>query len=165
VEPDGAADEVGEILVRGAMVFAGYVDDEQATAAALRGGWLHTGDIGTIDDAGLLRITDRRDDLIVSGGENVYPAQVEAVLVAHPTVAEAAVVASTDERWGHVPVAFVVVEQGAIIDPVTLEHHCQAQLAGYKVPVRFEPVEALPRNSLGKVLRQELRDRLAVTTA
>jgi len=165
VVPNGAADGSGEILVRGEMVFAGYVDDEPATAAALRDGWLHTGDLGTIDDGGLLRIIDRRDDLIVSGGENVYPAQVEAALLAHPTVAEAAVVAMQDERWGHVPVAFVVPQPGALVDAAALEDHCRAQLAAYKVPARFEPIAAMPRNDFGKILRHELRDRLVVSGA
>lgn len=160
VEPDGSADGSGEILVRGEMVFAGYLDDAAATAAAVRDGWLHTGDIGTIDGAGLLRVADRRDDLIISGGENVYPAEVEAVLAEHDTVAEAAVAGAPDDRWGAVPVAFVVAAEAAEVDPDALLSHCRDRLAAYKVPQRVEVVAALPRSAFGKVLRHELRRRL-----
>jgi O-succinylbenzoic acid--CoA ligase len=160
VEPDGSADGSGEILVRGEMVFEGYLDDPQATAVKLRDGWLHTGDVGTLDGQGLLRVADRRDDLVVSGGENVYPAEVEAVLTAHAAVAEAAVVGQPDPRWGSVPVAFVVPAAGAQPDREQLRRHCRERLAGYKVPVRVEIVEELPRNAFGKVQRHVLRQQL-----
>ena len=161
VEPDGSADGSGEILVRGAMVFAGYLDDPSATAAVLQEGWLHTGDIGTLDREGLLRVADRRDDLIISGGENVYPAEVEAVLSEHPAVAEAAVAGQPDARWGAVPVAFVVPLADVRPDPQELQRHCRERLAAYKVPVRFELVEELPRNAFGKLQRHRLRERLS----
>jgi len=164
VAPDGSPDGGGEILVRGEMVFAGYLDDPVATAAVLRDGWLHTGDIGTIDEQGLLRVADRRDDLVISGGENIYPAEVEATLTVHPAVAEAAVVGTPDHRWGAVPVAFVVPAAGARPEPQDLQRHCREQLAAYKVPVRFEIVESLPRNAFGKIQRHALRERLAVPT-
>ncbi len=109
IVPDGAGDGGGEILVRGEMVFAGYLDDPATTAETLRDGWLHTGDIGTLDADGLLRVMDRRDDLIVSGGENITPAEVEAALAEHPAVVDVAVVGLPHERWGAVPVAAVVL--------------------------------------------------------
>lgn len=165
VEPDGSADGSGEILVRGGMVFAGYLDDPEATAAKLRDGWLHTGDSGAIDEAGLLRVVDRRDDLLISGGENVYPAEIEAVLVAHAAVAEAAVVGAPDDRWGAVPVAFVVPAPGVRLEPEDLRRHCRARLAAYKVPVRIEIVEDLPRNPIGKVQRHVLRGRLSAAAS
>src|SRR3954447_23048726 len=102
-----AAGEVGEIVVRGPSVTPGYLDRPDATARAWRGGWFHTGDLGRLDDEGYLYVLDRRDDLIVSGGENIYPAEIEAVLLAHPAVADAGVVGVPDERWGQAPVACV----------------------------------------------------------
>jgi O-succinylbenzoic acid--CoA ligase len=163
IEPDGAADGSGEILVRGSMVFAGYAHDPGATAERLRDGWLHTGDIGTLDEAGLLRIVDRRDDLVISGGENVYPAEVEAVLTAHPAVREVAVFGEPDARWGAVPVAAIVL--GAEVTDAELAAHCRERLAGYKVPARFVRLAALPRNELGKVQRHRLRASEAETPA
>jgi O-succinylbenzoic acid--CoA ligase len=160
IESDGAPDGSGEILVRGGMVFAGYEGDHPATAAALRDGWLHTGDIGTIDETGLLRVLDRREDLIISGGENVYPAEVEAVLVAHPAVLEAAVYGIPDERWGAVPEAAVVVSADAPADEELLRY-CRERLAGYKVPRRLTRLPELPRNTFGKIQRGQLRRQSA----
>ena len=156
IEPDGSADGAGEILVRGEMVFGGYLDDAEATRVRLRDGWLHTGDVGTLSEDGLLRVLDRRDDLIVSGGENVYPAEVESVLAAHPAVHEAAVFGVTDERWGAVPAAAVVLHGEAGDDE--LAAFCRERLAGYKVPIRFERRQDLPRNAFGKVQRHRLRE-------
>ncbi len=165
VEPDGAADGSGEILVRGEMVFSGYAGDDAATAARLQDGWLRTGDIGTLDGDGLLRVLDRRDDLIISGGENVSPVEVESVLRAHPGIADVAVVGLAHERWGAVPAAAIVVAvpPGPGDDELTI--HCRARLADYKVPVRFQRLEALPRNALGKVLRRDLRRAFGDDTA
>jgi O-succinylbenzoic acid--CoA ligase len=146
----------GEILVRGEMVFAGYIDDEAAAARALPGdGWLHTGDQGTLE-GGLLRIDARRDDLIISGGENIAPAEIEAVLESHPGVAEAAVVGMTDERWGAVPRAYIVTHGPQPPSDAELDDFCRARLAGFKVPTGFVRLEALPRNPMGKVARAEL---------
>ena len=158
-----ARGEVGEVCVRGATLFTRYVGRPEATRAALRGGWLHTGDLGRLDAEGRLEILDRRADLIVSGGENVYPAEVEAVLLEHASIAEAAVVARPDAAWGARPLAFVVLRAGAPLDPAALARHCRARLAGYKVPVEFRACAALPRNASGKLLRSALRDAAART--
>ena len=150
----------GEILVRGEMVFDGYLDDPAATARALPGdGWLHTGDHGSIDADGLLRVEARAHELIISGGENVAPAEVEAVLESHPAVAEAAVVGVADARWSMVPKAIVVIAAGADASDEELERHCRGQLAGYKVPASFERVAALPRTAMGKLDRAQLVSR------
>jgi O-succinylbenzoic acid--CoA ligase len=158
-DPD-AADGSGEILVRGPMVFAGYVNAPDATLERLRDGWFRTGDIGSIDSDGLLRITDRRDDLFISGGENVYPAEVEAALLAHPAVADVVVFAQPDARWGSVPVAAVVLLDDAATADCELDRHCREHLAAYKVPQRYIRVVELPRDSLGKISRSDLRARL-----
>jgi O-succinylbenzoic acid--CoA ligase len=159
VDESGAsvsADEVGEICVRGPTLMRGYLGQPAASARALRGSWLHTGDLGALDAEGYLRVLDRRDDLIVSGGENVYPAEIEAALLSHPMVADAGVVGEPDERFGMRPVAWWVAEQGAS-GQADLAAYCRERLAGYKVPVAFHRVPALPRNAAGKLLRRELR--------
>jgi fatty-acyl-CoA synthase len=149
----------GELLVRGPGVFAGYWRDPEATRAALREGWLHTGDIAERDDEGFYRIRDRIKDMYVSGGENVYPAEVEAALHEHPAVADAAVIGVPDERWGEAGVAIVVARPGARVDEQDLIAHCRARLAAFKAPrvVRF--AEELPRSASGKLLKRELRER------
>jgi fatty-acyl-CoA synthase len=143
--------EEGELLVRGPNVFAGYWRNPEATAAAVRGGWLHTGDVATCDDEGNYTLLGRIKELVVSGGENIYPAEVEAVLHDHPAVVEAAVVGVPDERWGEVCHAYVVLRA-----EVELGAFCKERLARFKVPKAFHVVDALPRNSLGKVVRGEL---------
>lgn len=152
--------EIGEILVRGEMVFGGYDREPAATVRVLRNGWFHTGDLGSLDGAGYLHVADRRDDLIVSGGENVYPAEVEAVLRQHPDVCDAAVVGRPDPRWGAVPVAAVVLREGRAIQDDMLDAHCRTRLAGYKVPVAFRRVSELPRGPSGKILHRQLREQL-----
>jgi o-succinylbenzoate---CoA ligase len=160
LDPD-PADGVGQVEVQGPMVFSGYLGDPAATAERLSDGWLRTGDLGSLDADGLLRVADRRDDLIVSGGENVYPAEVEAVLREHSAVVEAAVVGAPDATWGSVPVAAVVLASGIAVGDDELERHCRERLAGYKVPERFHRLLTLPRNEAGKVLRRELREMVA----
>lgn len=156
--------EVGEIVIRGPTVFHGYLNRPEESAQALRGGWLHTGDLGYLDSNGLLYVLDRRDDLIVSGGENVYPAEIEAVLLAHPNVAEAAVVAAPNERWGQVPVAFIRPRPDSTPpDEAEVIAFCRERLARYKVPARALLVDDLPRNAAGKLLRAALRDLLTRT--
>jgi O-succinylbenzoic acid--CoA ligase len=148
--------EGDEILVRGPTVTPGYWQRPDATAQALRNGWLHTGDIGYLDDEGYLYVLDRRDDLIVSGGENVYPAEIESVLRAHPAVEDAGVTGMADETWGQAPVAFVVLRAGASLSVDDLRAFCVEKLARYKIPARFQFVESLPRNAAGKLLRRTL---------
>jgi O-succinylbenzoic acid--CoA ligase len=152
-----APGDAGEIVVRGPTVTPGYLNRREESARALRDGWLHTGDIGYLDDEGYLYVLDRRDDLIVSGGENVYPAEIEAVLQSHPAVAEAGVWGVDDVRWGQVPVAAVVLREGLATTPDLLLAYCRERLAAYKAPSRVEIREALPRNAAGKLVRGELR--------
>lgn len=147
----------GEIVVRGPTVTPGYLNRPDETAAAIRDGWLNTGDVGRLDAEGYLYVLDRRDDLIVSGGENVYPAEIEAVLQSHPSVHEAGVYAVDDERWGKAPAAVVVLRPGASRDAAALMAHCRQHLAAYKTPSRISFADALPRNATGKLLRRELR--------
>jgi acyl-CoA synthetase (AMP-forming)/AMP-acid ligase II len=153
------AGEVGEILVRGPKVCKGYWKDEKATAKTLRGGWLHTGDLGKLDEDGFLYVVDRLKDMIISGGENIASSEVERVVYEHEAVVEAAVVGSPHERWGEVPVAYVVLREGASVDEEELDAHCRERLAKYKTPKGFRFIDALPRNPSGKVLKRELRDK------
>jgi acyl-CoA synthetase (AMP-forming)/AMP-acid ligase II len=148
------------VVLRGPKVFAGYWRDPDATAAAFRGGWFHTGDIGVLDDDGFLSIVDRLKDMIVSGGENIASSEVERVLYEHVAVVEVAVVGRPDERWGEVPVAFVAVDDATAVTGDELLDHCRNELAKFKVPKDVVFVDALPRNPSGKVLKRELRDRL-----
>lgn len=152
--------ETGEVWVRSDALMSGYLDDAHATAQALSGGWLKTGDVGVIDERGELRIVDRLADILIRGGQNVYPAEVEQALESHPAVAEAAVVGVPHDDWGEVPVAFVVAE-GAFSDTDGLAAHCRERLAPYKRAVTIELLDALPRNAAGKVLKSRLRERHA----
>jgi O-succinylbenzoic acid--CoA ligase len=138
----------GEILVQGPTVAPGFADAD---------GWLHTGDLGRIDDEGFLYVEDRIDDMIVSGGENVVPAEVEQVLLRHPQVADAAVVGREDPEWQEAVTAIVVLREGAELPTEELRRHCAQELAGYKVPKRIEIASALPRTPGGKLLRRALR--------
>jgi acyl-CoA synthetase (AMP-forming)/AMP-acid ligase II len=151
------AGDRGEIVMRGPKVFRGYWRDPEATAAAFAGGWFHTGDIGVRDDDGYLYIVDRLKDMIVSGGENIASSEVERVLYEHEAVLEAAVVGRPDDRWGEVPVAFVVLRQDATTTADVLLDHCRTRLARYKVPKAITFLDAVPRNPSGKVLKRELR--------
>ncbi len=148
---------VGELLVRGPNVFAGYWRNPEATEAAFVDGWLRTKDVAERDDEGFYRIVGRLEELVISGGENVYPAELEEVLHAHPDVVEAAVVGVPDERWGEVCAAFVVLREGATADGEDLRDHCRERLARFKVPRTVTFVDELPRSSLGKVKKGELR--------
>lgn len=149
--------ERGEVVLRGPKVFKGYWRDPDATAAAFAGGWFHTGDIGIRDADGYLFIVDRLKDMIVSGGENIASSEVERVLDEHPTVLEVAVIGHPDEKWGEVPVAFVVLRPGMAATPDELIAHCRNHLAKFKVPKDVTLVDELPRNPSGKVLKRELR--------
>jgi fatty-acyl-CoA synthase len=134
------------------------VADEKATAAAIRDGWFHTGDIGHVDEDGYLYVDDRQKDMIVSGGENIATPEVERVLYEHPAVLEAAVIGLPHPRWGEVPRAFVVFRPGAEAKEQELREFCRTRLAGFKVPARFEVIDELPRTPSGKVLKRNLRD-------
>jgi len=148
----------GELLVRGPAVMRGYLDDPAATAEAIDAeGWLHTGDIGTIDERGYLAITDRKKDLFISGGFNVYPAEVEKLLTTNPAIAVAAVIGVPDERMGEVGKAFIVLRPGASSSEAELLKWAREAMANYKVPRSFVIVSDLPRNAAGKVLKTELR--------
>ncbi|MBH1935436.1 AMP-binding protein [Streptomyces sp. AV19] len=159
-DTDVPAGTVGEVIVRGDTVMAGYWNDPAATARTLRGGWLHTGDLGRFDERGYLTLVDRAKDLIIAGGSNIYPREVEEVLLRHPSVAEAAVVGAPDPEWGELPAAFVVSAPGRTVTAADLEDHCLGQMARYKRPRRYEFVAALPKSSYGKVLKTELRGLL-----
>jgi O-succinylbenzoic acid--CoA ligase len=160
---DSAADGTGEIQVHTPAAFSGYLGRPEATAAAFEAdGWLRTGDAGSIDADGFLHVLDRRDDLVVSGGENVFPAEVEAAIAEHPGIAEAGVAGRPDPTWGAVPVASVVLRPGAPVpSDAELRAFCRARLAPYKVPAAFIVVATLPRTGSGKLRRSELRAALA----
>jgi long-chain acyl-CoA synthetase len=149
------AGEPGEILCRGDTVMAGYWQNPDATAAALRGGFLHTGDIGAFDADGYLTLKDRSKDLIISGGSNIYPREVEEVLLKHAQVREVSVIGRPDREWGEVVVAFVVGDAPA----AELDALCLSSIARFKRPKDYVFVEALPKNNYGKVLKTELRER------
>ncbi len=155
------ADERGEVVLRGPKVFKGYWRDPDATNTAFAGGWFHTGDIGVRDADGYLYIVDRLKDMIVSGGENIASSEIERVLYEHDSVVEVAVVGRPDERWGEVPVAYVVLREGASPTPEELIEHCRAQLAKFKVPKAVAFIDALPRNPSGKILKRNLRTELS----
>ncbi len=151
------AGELGEIRLRGPTLMRGYLSDPDVSSPLSEAGWFGTGDIGRLDRDGLLQVLDRRDDLIVSGGENVYPAEVESVLLQHPFVMDAGVVGEPDEHYGQRPVAYWVAEPG-ISEAPALELFCRKHLAPYKVPVAFRQRQALPRSASGKLLRRLLRE-------
>lgn len=155
---DVAPGEVGEIVYRGPMVMQGYLGLPTATEEAFAGGWFHSGDLATRDDEGYLRLVDRKKDMIVSGGENVYPAEVERVLRDHPAVADVAVVGVPHRRWVESPIAVVVRADDRVAEEELLAH-CRERLAGYKKPSAFYFVDQLPRNAAGKVAKRELRAR------
>jgi O-succinylbenzoic acid--CoA ligase len=153
---DLPAGSPGEIVVRGPTVMRGYLHDADASTRALRDGWLYTGDVGYLDADGGLHVLDRRDDLVVSGGENVYPAEIEAVLLEHPSVLEAGVTGLPDADLGARVVAWVVLAPGAQFDVGALQRHCRTRLAGFKQPREFRVVDALPRTASGKLQRRRL---------
>jgi long-chain acyl-CoA synthetase len=158
--------EVGEVVVRGDVVMAGYWNQPDATADALRDGWLYTGDMGSFDPDGYLTLRDRSKDLIISGGMNIYPREVEEALLRHPGVAAAAVVGRPDPTWGEAVVAFVVAAEGATQPPAgELDQTCLDHIARFKRPKDYRFVDALPTNNYGKVVKRELRDRLRAETA
>lgn len=153
--------EIGEIVVRGDVVMPGYWQQPEASAETLRGGWLHTGDVGSFDDEGYLTLRDRSKDLIISGGMNIYPREVEEAILRHPGVRAVAVVGRPDAEWGEAVVAFVVGDDGAATPTSDeLDRTCLDSIARYKRPKDYVFVDSLPTNNYGKVLKRELRERL-----
>ncbi len=152
--------EAGEIAVRGDQVFAGYWRNEKATQEAFRDGWFLTGDIGRRDAVGRFYVVDRKKDMIISGGENVYSREVEDLLYEHPSVAEAAVVGARDSKWGEMVVALVRLRSGAVADAAALDEFCKGRIGGYKRPRRYIFVDELPKSATGKILKAELRSQL-----
>lgn len=150
--------EVGEVICRGPALMDGYLGAEEATASALRGGWMHTGDLGKLDEDGYLFVTDRKKDMIISGGENIYPREVEDVLFSHESVHSAAVIGIPDQRWGEQVHAVVVLQPNCSMSEMDLLVYARENLAGYKVPKSVEYVEELPLNATGKVLKKILRE-------
>lgn len=153
-ELDGEA--TGELLVRGPSVFPGYFREPDLTAAALRSGWLHTGDLVHRDADGYFRVVDRISDIFISGGESIAPSEVESVIASHPAVADVAVVGVPDSRWGEVGVAHIVTRQGHVTDEQELREHCAQQLAAFKIPKSFLFVRSIPRSAGNKVVRRAL---------
>jgi acyl-CoA synthetase (AMP-forming)/AMP-acid ligase II len=151
--------EMGEVCVRSAAVMRGYWNDPEATGEVLKDGWLHTGDIGRLDASGYLYLLDRKKDMIVSGGSNIYPREVEEVLIVHPAVASVAVIGTPDRHWGESVHAVVVLEPGASVTAAELIAFCESRIASYKKPRTVEFVSELPVSGVGKVLKRELRER------
>ena len=152
------AGTAGEIIVKGPNVTPGYLNRADATAEKIREGWLYTGDIGYLDEEGFLFVKDRRSDLIISGGENIYPAEIEAALLSHPDVLDAGVTGIEDKKWGQVPVAFIVKKKGRNLSEEVLQQFLMERLAKYKVPKAVYFTEQLPRNAAKKLLRRKLRE-------
>jgi long-chain acyl-CoA synthetase len=157
--PRGA---VGEVVTRSDSVMQGYLGDPVASAAALRNGWLHTGDIGSLDDRGFLTLHDRSKDMIISGGSNIYPREVEEALIAHPGVMEVAVIGRPHPDWGEEVVAFVACKSDSTVTEAELDRACLDRIARFKRPKHYRFVDTLPKNNYGKVLKTELRERLRI---
>jgi acyl-CoA synthetase (AMP-forming)/AMP-acid ligase II len=154
------AGDTGEVICRGDVVMAGYWRNPEGTESALRDGWLYTGDVGSLDEGGYLTLRDRSKDVVISGGSNIYPREVEEALLAHPDVLECGVVGQPDPEWGEVVIAFVVAVPDSKLTPHDLDGYCLDRIARFKRPKRYVFIDALPKNSYGKVLKRELRERL-----
>ena len=153
------AGETGEIVVRGDLVMKGYWNNAEATEETLKNGWLHTGDLGNLDSDGYLYITDRKKDMIISGGANVYPREVEEVIATHPAVADVAVIGVPDQKWGETVKALVVLNENAKATDRDIVDFCRSNMASYKKPTSVEFLPVLPKNAYGKILKRELRER------
>jgi acyl-CoA synthetase (AMP-forming)/AMP-acid ligase II len=152
---------MGEVITRSDCVMSGYLGTPEATAKTLRGGWLHTGDIGFVNAEGFLTLRDRSKDMIISGGSNIYPREIEEVLLRDPAVLECSVVGRPHPDWGEEAVAFVVPTSGGDVDLNALEQLCLDNMARFKRPKAWRVVKALPKNNYGKVLKTELRQMLS----
>ena len=151
---------VGEFIIKGESIMKEYYKKPEETAKTIKSGWLYTGDLATVDENGYITLVDRKKDMIISGGENVYSIEVEEVLYEHPAVIEAAIIGLPDEVWGEAVCAVIVPKQNAIVDEQELKSFCREKLAGYKVPRKIFIEEALPRNASGKILKYQLRQKL-----
>jgi acyl-CoA synthetase (AMP-forming)/AMP-acid ligase II len=160
-EVDGNGEEIGELILSGKHIMLGYWNKPEATAEALRDGWLHTGDLCSIDSDGFITIRDRMKDMIISGGENIYPAELENILAACSEVQEAAVIGLASAKWGETPLAIVVAAPGQSPTAESLINYCKQNLASYKIPQLFEFVDTLPRNPSGKLLKPQLREQFS----
>jgi long-chain acyl-CoA synthetase len=158
---DVAAGEVGEVLVRSRSVIAGYWRQPDETAEAIRDGWFHTGDMGYLDEDRYLFIVDRKKDMVISGGVNIYTKEIEGVLYTHPAVLEAAVLGLPDEHWGEAVTAAVTLRPGATASEDDLIAHCAAELARFKIPKKVYFLSELPKNPSGKILKRDIRRELA----
>ena len=152
--------ESGEIAVRGDAVMAGYWNNQDATDNAIRDGWLRTGDMGVLDEDGFLTLKDRSKDVIISGGTNIYPREVEEALLTHRAIHEVSVIGIPEADWGEAVCAFIVLAQGQTADEKELDSHCLDNIARFKRPKAYRFVDALPKNNYGKVLKTELRERV-----
>jgi long-chain acyl-CoA synthetase len=162
--PDGKAampGEIGEVLVCGDTIMSGYWKNPEATASTLKNGWLHTGDVGIMDSNGFITLKDRSKDVIISGGSNIYPREVEEVLLRHPSVAEVSVIGQKDEEWGEAVVAFVACLPGSVVTSAELDQLCLDNIARYKRPKTYKFVDNLPKSHIGKILKTELRESLS----
>jgi long-chain acyl-CoA synthetase len=150
--------EIGEILVRGDVVMKGYWQNPDATSVSLRGGWLHTGDMGALDEDGFLTLKDRSKDVIISGGSNIYPREVEEILLRHDGVLECSVIGRPHPDWGEEIIAFVVPKPDAEVRETDLDALCLEYIARFKRPKAYRMIDALPKNNYGKVLKTDLRN-------
>jgi fatty-acyl-CoA synthase len=149
---------IGEVAIRGPQLMMGYWNLPEATTRSLVDGWMHTGDAAYMDDEGFIYIQDRIKDMVVSGGENIYPSEVESTLFEHEAVADAAVIGVPSERWGEELLAFLQLKPGASVTADEIVDFCRDRLAGYKIPRRIEVIDEIPRNASGKVLKKDLRE-------
>ena len=151
--------EMGEIVVRGEVVMKGYWKNEEATEETLRGGWLHTGDLGKMDERGYVYLLDRSKDMVISGGENIYPREIEEVIVRHPAVYEVAVIGVPDDKWGEALKAIISLKTGMKASEEEIIDFCKQNLASYKKPKSVDFVDELPKNPYGKILKRELKEK------
>ena len=149
--------KVGEIIYRGPTMMKRYYNNPQATEEAFKGGWFHSGDLVRMDEEGYIYVIDRKKDMIISGGENIYPKEIEEVLYTHPDILEAAIVGIPDPNWGESVKAFVVMKPGKQLTEEDVIQYCQQHISSYKKPRIVEFIDALPRNASGKILKTELR--------
>lgn len=150
---------VGELRIRSSSLMSGYWKRPEATTKTLVDDWLYTGDLGYRDDRGYFYVVDRKNDMIISGGENVYPIEIENVISAHPDVLEVAVIGVPDQRWGQAVKAVVVVRQSRKTDPDSILNFCRGKLAGFKIPKSVDFIDSIPRNASGKITKNPLRDK------